>query len=273
MEEKIREAAEFLKKEIPMDIDMIIVLGSGLNNLGEDAEVIKEIDYRDIPHFPISTVAGHSGKLLVGKFGDVNVLMMRGRFHYYEGYSMQEVTLPMRVFHKLGIKKLLLTNAAGAVNTGYVPGDLVLVADHINLSQINPLVGKNLDDFGPRFPDMSEVYDKEIREKVKQIAESQGLILREGVYGYVTGPTYETPAEIRAYRNLGVDVVGMSTVPEAIIAKHQGMRIACISLATNMAAGILERALNHEEVIETASIAEQKMRALVKEVIVEVGKM
>lgn len=273
MEEKIREAAEFLKKEIPMDIDMVVVLGSGLNNLGEDAEVIKEIDYRDIPNFPISTVAGHSGKLLVGKFGDTNVLMMRGRFHYYEGYSMGEVTLPMRAFHLLGIDKVLLTNAAGAVNTGYVPGDLVLIADHVNISGINPLVGPNLDDFGPRFPDMSEVYNKEIREKVKQIAESQGLILREGIYGYSTGPTYETPAEIRAYRNMGVDVVGMSTVPEAIICRHMGMRVACITLATNMAAGILERALSHEEVIETASAAELKMRALVKEVIPAIGKM
>ena len=273
MEEKILQSAEFIKSKINREIDIAIVLGSGLSELANIAEDVVEINYADIPNFPISTVAGHAGKLIAGRIGDVNVLMMKGRFHFYEGYEMHQVTFPIRVMHKLGIKKIILTNAAGAVNESYAPGDIVLIKDHIILTMRNPLIGKNMDEYGARFPDMSEVYSKEFIEKAKQISNEESLNVKEGVYVCLTGPCYETPSEVKMVRILGGDLVGMSTVPEAIVAKHQGMKVLGVSCATNMAAGILDKPLNHEEVIEVSNNVRDKMMLFVQRIIKEIGKM
>lgn len=269
---KIKKAANFIKKKINGDIDIAIVLGSGLSDLADIAHDCIEIDYKDIPGFPVSTVTGHAGKLIYGKIGDVRVLMMKGRIHYYEGYEMKQVTFPMRVFNVLGIKKVILTNAAGAVNTSYKPGDIVIIKDHINLGMRNPLIGKNFDEFGPRFPDMSNVYDKEFIEKVKQIESDMGLNVNEGVYTYLTGPNYETPSEVKMVRILGGDMVGMSTVPEAIVASHQKMRVLGLSCMTNMAAGILDKPLDHKEVLEVSEMVKDKMMKLTEAIIKELGK-
>lgn len=272
--DKIKEAADYIRSIIgDRIIDMAIVLGSGLNDLADIVENAIEIDYKDIPNFPVSTVVGHAGKLIIGNIGDTNVLLMKGRVHYYEGYGVKEVVFPIRVMHLLGIKKLMLTNAAGAVNTNYKPGDIAIITDHINLSMQNPLNGRNMDEFGVRFPDMSCVYKKEFVEKVKQIASNIGLTLQEGVYAYLPGPSYETPAEVRMVRILGGDMVGMSTVPEAIIASHQKMEVIGISCLTNMAAGILDKPLNHEEVLEVSNMVKDNMMKLAENVIKEIGKM
>ena len=206
-----------------------------------------------MPNFPISTVEGHEGRLVIGTLQGKTVVAMQGRFHYYEGYKMEEVTFPIRVMKLLGVKTLIVTNAAGAVNTSFKPGDLMIITDHINLSGNNPLIGKNLDLFGPRFPDMSNAYNKELRKIAKNVANSINIDIKEGVYAMMSGPTYETPAEIKMIRTLGGDAVGMSTVPEVIVANHCGMKVVGISCITNMAAGILEQPLNHEEVIETSN--------------------
>ena len=270
--EKIKEAADYIREKINGDIDIAIVLGSGLSDLADIATDIIEIDYHDIPNFPVSTVAGHAGKLIIGNIGDVRCLMMKGRIHHYEGYDMKEVTFPMRVMHLLGIKKIILTNAAGAVNTSYAPGDIAIITDHINLGMRNPLIGKNFDEFGPRFPDMSNVYKKEFVEKVKQIASNIGLKVQEGVYTYLTGPSYETPSEIKMVRILGGDMVGMSTVPEAIVCRHQGMDVLGISCITNMAAGILDQPLDHKEVLEVSERVKNDMMRFTEAVIKEIGK-
>ena len=230
-----------------------LILGSGLGVLGDTLQERTVIPYKDIPGFPLSTVEGHSGQLASGMFGSTACLAMQGRFHYYEGYSLREVTFPVRVMRALGISTLIITNAAGAVNTALTPGDLMLITDHLNLMGDNPLIGANTG--GPRFPDMSEVYAKALREKAAAIANSMGIQLQQGVYAAMSGPTYETPAEIRMLRTLGADAVGMSTVPEAIVAVHAGMRVLGISCITNMAAGILDQPLSHDEVIETSEKA------------------
>lgn len=249
---KIKVATDYILERTKYKPELGLILGSGLGAIADTIEEAEYYNYSDIPGFPVSTVEGHAGRLVIGKLEGKVVVAMQGRFHYYEGYAMQEVTFPVRVMKLLGTEKLIVTNAAGAVNKDFTPGDLMLITDHINLSGANPLVGRNLNEFGTRFPDMSDSYDKELRKNVKNIAADLGLTLREGVYAMFSGPTYETPAEIRMARTIGADAVGMSTVPEVIVAKHSGMSVIGISCMTNMAAGILDQPLNHEEVMETS---------------------
>ena len=251
----IKTAVEFIQKKSKYTPEIGLILGSGLGSLADSIEDAEYYDYSSLPNFPVSTVEGHAGRLVIGKLKGKIVVAMQGRFHFYEGYSMTDVTFPVRVMKLLGVKTLVVTNAAGAVNTSFSPGDLMIITDHINLSGSNPLIGRNLDSFGVRFPDMSEAYNKNLGSLVKDVASSQGLDIKEGVYAMMSGPTYETPAEIRMVRVMGADAVGMSTVPEVIIAKHSGMNVIGISCLTNMAAGILDQPLNHEEVIETSNMA------------------
>ncbi len=229
-----------------------VILGSGLGDYAEALEDAKVLSYSEIPGFPVSTVPGHAGQFCVGTLHGKRVAMMRGRFHYYEGYSLWDVTLPVRVMQRLGVKTLIITNAAGGVNTGFDPGDLMVISDCFGMTGANPLFGPNLDEFGPRFPDMSKAFDGELRALAHRCAKARGTTLREGVYVQCSGPCYETPAEIRMLRVLGADAVGMSTVPEVIVARHGGLRVLGISCITNMAAGILDQPLNHEEVMETS---------------------
>ena len=246
-----------------------IILGSGLGELA-DEYCNCCISYNDIPNFLKSTVAGHKGRLVFSEINGKKVIMMQGRNHYYEGHAMQDITYPIKVMRKLGVKTLILTNAAGAVNKSYKPADLMIITDHINFMGNNPLIGKNLDLFGPRFPDMSNAYNKELRKIAKNVANSINIDIKEGVYAMMSGPTYETPAEINMIRTLGGDAVGMSTVPEVIVANHCGIKVIGISCMTNMAAGILEQPLNHEEVIETSNKVKNNfikfMETLIKEI-------
>ncbi|KLU61396.1 purine nucleoside phosphorylase 1 [Peptococcaceae bacterium CEB3] len=264
---KINEAKEFVQRKIGKVPDLGIILGSGLGPLAKAVENRTEIPYREIPHFPVSTVEGHAGQLVFGRLQGKEVVVMQGRFHFYEGYSLREVTLPVRVMQVLGVKGLIVTNAAGGINAAYKPGDLVLIKDHINLLGDNPLRGANLDDLGLRFPDLSEGYDREWRERALQVAREAEVRLEEGVYAAMLGPSYETPAEIRFLRTIGADVVGMSTVPEVIAANHGGMRVLGISCVTNMAAGILPQKLSHLEVMETAERIEKEFVSLVEKII------
>lgn len=230
--------------------DIAIVLGSGLGGYEEKLENAKSLRYEDIPGFPVSTVKGHSGKLVAGTLFGKKVLMMCGRFHAYEGYDLSLVTLPVRVFKLLGVSRLILTNAAGGVNKAFHPGTIMLINDYINFSGKNPLTGSNIEEFGPRFPDMSTAFSKSLREKAKETAKQENIKLEEGVYCWFNGPTYETPAEVKMASLLGADAVGMSTVPEVIVARHCGMEVLGISTITNLAAGLGEAEINHEEVME-----------------------
>ncbi len=250
--ERVCAAYEHIRSQTDAAPEVGLVLGSGLGGFCDRLEGQQVIPFSAIPHFPVSTVSGHDGAFVFGSFGGRPVVALRGRIHYYEGYTQQEVTMPIRVMAKLGVKTLVLTNAAGGVNLDFSAGCLMLISDHINYSGMNPLIGPNLDEFGPRFPDMSDVYTKSLREKLKPLAAQAGIGLKEGVYMMYSGPSYETPAEIRAFRTLGADAVGMSTVPEAIVARHSGMQVVGVSCITNMAAGVLDRKLNHAEVVETA---------------------
>lgn len=247
--------------------DIGVILGSGLGDYAEVLEDAVKLPYSEIPGFPRSTVAGHAGMWCCGTLYGKRVVMMQGRFHYYEGYGMKDVTLPVRVMQKIGVKTLIVTNAAGGVNLGYHPGELMVIGDIFSMTAQNPLIGPNLDAFGPRFPDMSCAFDKELRALAHECANEQGFALREGVYAQMTGPTYETPAEIRMLRTLGADAVGMSTVPEVIVARHGGMRVLGISCITNMAAGILDQPLNHAEVTETANRVKGQFRNLLDRII------
>ena len=247
--------------------DIGVILGSGLGDYAEALEDAVKLPYSEIPGFPRSTVAGHAGMWCCGTLYGKRVVMMQGRFHYYEGYSMKDVTLPVRVMQKIGVKTLVVTNVAGGVNLGYHPGELMVIGDMFSMTAQNPLIGPNLDAFGPRFPDMSCAFDKELRALAHECANEQGFALREGVYAQMTGPTYETPAEIRMLRTLGADAVGMSTVPEVIVARHGGMRVLGISCITNMAAGILDQPLNHAEVTETANRVKGQFRNLLDRII------
>ena len=247
--------------------DIGVILGSGLGDYAEALEDAVKLPYSEIPGFPRSTVAGHAGMWCCGTLYGKRVVMMQGRFHYYEGYGMKDVTLPVRVMQKIGVKTLIVTNAAGGVNLGYHPGELMVIGDMFNMTAQNPLIGPNLDAFGPRFPDMSCAFDKELRALAHECANEQGFALREGGYAQMTGPTYETPAEIRMLRTLGADAVGMSTVPEVIVARHGGMRVLGISCITNMAAGILDQPLNHAEVTETANRVKGQFRNLLDRII------
>lgn len=247
-----------------------LILGSGLGGYSETLEHKTYVDFCDIKGFPTSHVEGHQNRFVIGEHHGMPVIAMQGRFHYYEGYSIQEMTLGVRAMQCIGAKYLLLTNAAGGVNTSFAPGTLMLINDHINFSGMNPLIGKNWDAFGPRFPDMSNVYDKALRMALKSAALSHGLTLEEGVYMMFSGPSYETPAEIRMARTLGADAVGMSTVPEAIAAAHCGMRTLGISLITNAAAGVTEAKLSHEEVQAVAKEAKERFTELVNIALEEV---
>ena len=247
--------------------DIGVILGSGLGDYAEALEDAVKLPYSEIPGFPRSTVAGHAGMWCCGTLYGKRVVMMQGRFHYYEGYSMKDVTLPVRVMQKIGVKTLVVTHAAGGVNIGYHQGELMVIGDIFSMTAQNPLIGPNLDAFGPRFPDMSCAFDKELRALAHECANEQGFALREGVYAQMTGPTYETPAEIRMLRTLGADAVGMSTVPEVIVARHGGMRVLGISCITNMAAGILDQPLNHAEVTETANRVKGQFRNLLDRII------
>ncbi|WP_300259163.1 purine-nucleoside phosphorylase [Clostridium sp.] len=267
---KIKTSAEYIKGKSKYKPTIGLILGSGLGAIADQIENPEYYPYNEIPNFPVSTVEGHAGRLVIGKFQGKEVIAMQGRFHYYEGYSMQEVTCPVRVMRLLGVETLIVTNAAGAVNKDYTPGDLMIISDHLNLSGSNPLIGKNLSEFGTRFPDMSNAYDKDLRLQVKDIAKNLGIEVREGVYAMFSGPTYETPAEIRMVRTLGADAVGMSTVPEVIIANHSGMKVIGVSCMTNMAAGILEQPLNHEEVMETSAKVRKTFIELMTNIIKEI---
>lgn len=242
-----------------------IVLGSGLGDFARLVDRKAEVSYDSLPGFPVSTVAGHAGKLIFGYVRSVPVVVMQGRVHYYEGYSMEQVVAPIRLMGLLGAEKLLLTNAAGGVNTSFTPGDLMLITDHISAFVPSPLRGENPQELGPRFPDMSRVYDKEMGRAVLEAGEKLGESLQQGVYLQWQGPNYETPAEIRMFRTLGADAVGMSTVCEAIAARHMGLRVCAVSCITNMACGILPQPLSHEEVQQTANRVKDKFQALVLE--------
>ncbi len=244
-----------------------IILGSGLGAFAETLENREEKPHSDIPGWPVSTVGGHAGKLVTGRLGKTDVIVSAGRAHLYEGYTAQQVAYPIRELAWRGMTSLVITNAAGAVNLSYKPGDLVLISDHINLMGVNPLTGPNDESFGPRFPDMSEAYSREYREIAKRAGTELGLTLHEGVYAAVPGPSYETPAEIRYLRTIGADLVGMSTVPEVIAANHMGIKVLGISCVTNMAAGILPQKLTHQEVLETGERVKDTLAALLRAVI------
>ncbi len=263
------QALSYLRSVTDKTPEVGIVLGSGLGSLADRLSDPVFVDYGDIPGFARSTAPGHKGRLVFGTLSGKTVVCMQGRFHYYEGYSMQDIVFPIRVLKLLGIKALIITNAAGGVNTSFSVGDLMLITDHINFLGINPLIGPNAEEFGPRFCDMGKTYTPALRELAKKAASVCGLTLKEGVYIVCTGPSYETPAEIRAFRTLGADAVGMSTVPEAITASHCSLPVLAISLITNMAAGVLDQTLSGEEVIEIGNKKAGELQALVKEVVHE----
>lgn len=264
---KINEACDYIKSVYNEPIDIAIILGSGLGPLANEIENPIIIDYKDIPHFPVSTIAGHEGKLYIGKIEGKTVCAMKGRFHYYEGHEMDVVTLPIRVFAKLGIEYLFVTNACGGIRDDLNPGQITLITDHIGFMAPSALRGPNLDEFGPRFKDMTEVYSKKLGAIAKEAAIKTNVDLKEGVYCFFKGPMYETPAEIRALKVIGADMVGMSTVPEAIVARHSGMTTLGISLVTNRAAGLGNSELNHQEVTEAANKAGKDLVNLTKQII------
>lgn len=266
--DKLRESAKYIEERLgTLKPEVLIVLGSGLGDLGEEIENPVIIDYQEIPHFPHSTVSGHKGRFVCGFLEGKTVIAMQGRFHYYEGWSMEECVYPIRVLFLLGVKALLLTNAAGCVNREWKPGDLMLITDHIKLCAENPCRGINNNELGPRFFDMTNTYDKLLQQKARDAAKKCNIDLKEGVYMYFAGPNFETPAEVRLASICGADCCGMSTVPEAIAASQMGIKTMGLSCMTNMAAGILDQKLNHEEVIETGNRVKDKFSRLVKEII------
>jgi purine-nucleoside phosphorylase len=265
--DQLKETAKFLQAQYPDKPTVGIVLGSGLGNFIDEIEVEKEVSYTDIPHFPVSTVEGHKGKLVFGKLSGKTVVAMAGRFHFYEGYSAQDVVFPIRVMKLLGVETLLLSNAAGAVNSTYKVGDIMIIRDHISFFTPNPLIGKNIDEFGPRFPDMSEPYKRSLIQKVKAIAAANNIDIKEGVYVSVTGPTFETRAEYQLIHVIGADVVGMSTVQENIVASHMGMSVFAMSVVTDLGIRADDNIITHEEVLQAAKEAEPKLALLFKELI------
>ena len=264
MLKKIKETTEFIKKNVNFNAELAIILGTGLGGLVDEIEIQHTIKYKDIPNFPVSTVEGHAGNLIFGKISGKNIIAMQGRFHYYEGYSMQEVTLPIRVLKMLGIKTLIASNASGGMNPDFKVGDIMILNDHINMFGDNPLIGPNIDELGPRFPDMSEPYKKTLINKALEIGKQENIDLKVGIYVGVTGPTFETPAEYKYFRSTGADVVGMSTVPEIIVARHMNMDCFAVSVITDsgVPGEIVE--ISHEEVQEVAKIAGPKMAKLIK---------
>lgn len=264
---KINESVKSIRGKIDSKPKIGLILGSGLGSLADEIEKPVKIKYEDIPHFPKSTVEGHAGQLVIGQLGGKTVVAMQGRFHFYEGYPLRDVTFPVRVMIGLGIDSLIVTNAAGGVNTDFKPGDLMIITDHINHTGQNPLMGENLDELGPRFVDMSNAYDRDYIKIAKNSAKKQGLDIKSGVYTWFTGPTYETSAEVKMARILGGDAVGMSTVPEVIVANHQGIKSLGISCITNMATGILDQPLRHDEVVETSMRVKEDFEKLLLDII------
>ena len=265
--ERAEHAARVIRSRTSVEPRIALVLGSGLGSFADDFEEAVGIPYEEIPGFVRSTAQGHAGRLVIGKIDSVPVLAMQGRVHYYEGYSLEEVTFPVRTFGLLGVKTIVLTNAAGGINVQLTQGALMVISDHLNLMGVNPLRGPNDERFGPRFPDMSAVYSRELQELVIDEARAIQVEVRRGIYGALSGPSYETPAEIVLLRNLGADAVGMSTVPEAIVARHMGLEVLGISCITNMAAGISDQPINHEEVIATGDRVRETFAELLRRVI------
>lgn len=271
------QAAQYIARKIAERANLgmpklAVVLGSGLGEFANDLSDSVVIPYSEIPHFPTSTAIGHAGKLVVGKLGDVTIAAMQGRVHQYEGYNCKQAAFPVRVFGRLGLKAVILTNAAGGINAGYGQGALVLLCDHINLQGTNPLSGPNEERFGPRFPDMTDAYNPQYRQVAREEAQKLGIALHEGVYAALAGPSYETPAEIRYLRTIGADLVGMSTVPEVIVARHMGVNVLAISCVTNMAAGMSGQAINHEEVLEIGRRVRGTFLALLTAVIPRIAE-
>ena len=267
MLEKINQTVAFIKSRTTVEPRVGIVLGTGLGNLTDEIKIVTAIPYTEIPNFPVSTVVGHKGQLVFGTLNGINVVAMQGRFHFYEGYSMQELSFPIRVMKYLGIKTLVLSNASGGVNPTFEVGDIMIITDHINLMGNNPLIGKNNDEIGPRFPDMHDTYDKALISKAFLIAEKNGIRCRQGVYAAMTGPCFETPSEYKYVHIIGADCVGMSTVPEVIVARHMGLPVFAVSIITDL--GVIGKIveISHEEVIRAANNAEPKMTKIIKELV------
>jgi len=269
---RLTDCYEMIRAKTDFEPKVALVLGSGLGGYADEVDIKDVINYEDIKGFPVSTVPGHQGRFIFGYVSKVPVVIMQGRIHYYEGYDIDEVVLPIRMMGLLGAEMLLLTNAVGSINSDYVPGDFMLIRDHIMYGVPSPLIGENIEQLGTRFPDMSEVYKKTLCEKIASAAVGLGIKLHEGVYLQTSGPNFETPAEIRAYGSLGADVVGMSTACEAVAANHMGMRVCGISCCSNLAAGISKTPLTHEEVQEMADKSAPQFKALVTESIIRIGE-
>jgi len=262
--DKVQEAVDFIKNKIRTKPEIGLILGSGLGFLADRVEDKEILDYSEIPHFPLSTVEGHEGKMVFGKLFGKSVVAFKGRFHTYEGYDPSDVVFPIYVIKLLGVSRLLITNSSGGINRDFKPGDVVLIKDIINFAFRNPLRGPNYEELGPRFPDMSKPFDKDWMEKIKERLQKEGKEIKEGVYIWTLGPSYETPAEIRAFSKLGADMVGMSTVPEVIACAHVGIKVLGLSCITNMAAGILEQPLRHEDVIRVANMVKDRFAKIVQ---------
>ncbi|MCB0402481.1 MAG: purine-nucleoside phosphorylase [Flavobacteriales bacterium] len=271
MQTQLNETVSYLNQQGITAPEIGIILGTGLGGLVKEIDVQLEVPYDTIPHFPVSTVESHHGKLIYGQLGGKTVLVMQGRFHYYEGYSMQQITYPVRVMKLLGVKRLLISNAAGAVNTNFKKSSLMLITDHINLYPDNPLIGKNLDEFGPRFPDMSDAYDRDMNNKLREIAKTNNITLHEGVYAPVQGPNLETAAEYRMIGKLGADAVGMSTVPEVIVANHMELPCCAISVLTDECDPDNLAPVELAEILEAAAVAEPQLTLLYKELVTQLA--
>jgi len=269
--EKLQNCLRCVREKTDFVPDVALILGSGLGDYADGIKVEGEIDYSEIEDFPVSTVPGHAGKFIYGYVGDVKVICMKGRVHYYEGYPITDVVLPARLMKLMGAKCLFLTNASGGINSGFTAGDFMMLTDHISCFAPNPLIGANIDELGTRFPDMSHVYDLDLQDIIRNAAKKLSINLKEGVYVQLTGPSFESPSEIQMLKKLGADAVGMSTVVEAIAANHMGMKICAISCVCNMAAGIQKTALTHDEVQAAANEAAPKFKALVTEAILNIG--
>lgn len=267
---KFKEAHDYIMTRTEIRPSVGIILGTGLGGLVKEIDIVDEIDYKDIPHFPLSTVQSHSGKLIFGKLGGKNVVAMQGRFHFYEGYTMQEVTFPVRVMKFLGIERLFVSNASGGVNPDYKIGEIMILNDHINLFPAHPLIGKNIDELGPRFPDMSQPYDRKMIDLAKEIAAENNIEISVGTYAGLTGPTLETPAEYKYVRNIGADTVGMSTVPEVIVARHMDIPCFAISIITDLGVPGKIQEVSVEDVIAVANETEPKMTIIMRELIARV---
>ena len=270
--EKVLKCFESFQKKIDFKPEIALVLGSGLGDYADSIDVVATLNYNDIEGFPVSTVQGHKGRFVFGYVKNVPVVCMQGRVHYYEGYPMTDVVLPTRLMKMMGAKVLFLTNAAGGLNYDFQAGDFMMITDHIMNFVPSPLIGKNIDEFGPRFPDMSDIYKKDLQEIIRKTADGLGIKIQEGVYIQLTGPNFETPAEVRMCRTLGADAAGMSTAAEAVTANHMGMKVCGISCITNLGCGMLDQPLSHEEVQETADRVAVDFKKLVTEAIVNIYK-